>query len=263
VFLETFKRDFPDYVYFCPYRMKEVISAPLALIKEVYVPKDCLKLIANLEHKDELQKTTLDFIDLLSKETSMDIEDFGVHGSVALNMHTAKSDIDIVVYGSGNFRKLEATISKLVENGQLSYVFNNRLDAARKFKGRYRNRIFMYNAIRRREEIYSKYGTFRYKPLAPVKFQCTINDDSEAMFRPAIYKIENYKPDASESALSQNKIPKLVVSMIGCYRNVARTGDKIKVAGMLEEVENIETNEIYYQAVVGTGISEEEYIWPL
>lgn len=262
-FLETFEKNFPDYVYFCLYRMKEIISAPLTSIKEVYVPKECLKLLSKLERKDDLQRMTLDFIQFLSEESGIDLGDFGVHGSVALSMHTAKSDIDVVVYGSRNFRKLEATINELVEKGKLNYVFNNRLDVARKFKGRYKNRIFMYNAIRQPSEIQSKYGLYKYKPIASVKFQCTIKDDSEAMFRPAIYKIENYKPDNSTSALSQDKIPKLVISMIGCYRNVAKKGNKIRVSGMLEEVKNVETNEVYYQVVVGTGVSEEEYICPL
>jgi len=39
--------------------------------------------------------------------------------------------------------------------------------------------------------------------------------------------------------------------------------DKIEVAGNLEKVEIISTGEIYYQIVVGSAISEEEYIWPL
>lgn len=263
IFLETFRKNFPEYVYFCPYRMKNVISAPLASITEVYVPKDCLKLLTKLEQNDDLQKMTLDFIDLLSNKSSISIEDFGVHGSIALNMYTAKSDMDIVVYGSRNFRKLETTINELVEDGRLSYVFNNRLDAARRFKGRYMNKIFMYNAVRKPEEVHSKYGMFKYKPMTSVKFQCTVRYDSEAMFRPAIYKIENYKPADSASALSNDKIPELVVSMIGCYRNVARVGGKIKVSGMLEQVENVESGEVFHQVVVGTGISEEEYIWPL
>jgi predicted nucleotidyltransferase len=51
--------------------------------------------------------------------------------------------------------------------------------------------------------------------------------------------------------------------MIGCYRNVARKGDKIQVSGMLERVEKTETGEAYYQVVVGTAESEEEHIWPV
>jgi predicted nucleotidyltransferase len=189
--------------------------------------------------------------------------DFGVHGSVALGIHAPESDIDIVVYGSQNFRKLEKTIEKLVEARTLRYVCNNRLDAARRFKGRYLDKIFMFNAIRKPEEIRSKYGLFKYTPIAPVTFQCSVKDDSEAMFRPAIYRVEDFKPANSASKLPKERIPELVVSMIGCYRNVARQGCKIKVSGMLERAENIDEDNVFHQVVVGTGKSEEEYIWPL
>jgi predicted nucleotidyltransferase len=262
-FIETLKKNFPNYVYFCPFRGKEVISAPLNLIKEVYVPKECLRLIARRKRKDSLQKLTLEFINLLSSESNIPFEDFGVHGSIALNMHTFESDIDLVVYGSRNFRKLEQAIQKLVKAGVLSYVFNNRLDAARKYKGRFKGKIFMYNAVRKPEEISSKYGVYKFKPLKPVKFSCVVKDDSEAMFRPAVYKIEGYTPSNQSSSLSREETPETVVSMIGCYRNVAKKGDKICVSGMLERVENVETAESHYQVVVGTGVHEEEYIWLL
>jgi len=262
MFLEAFRNNFPDYVYFCPFREKEVISTPLSSIKKVYVPRECLRSLKRIKRKDILQKTTLDLINLLSSESSIVLEDFGVHGSIALNMHTPKSDIDLVVCGAKNFRKLEKTIDKLVTAGTLSYVFNNRLDAARRYKGRYLDKLFMYNAVRKSEEVNSKYGIHKYSPVTHVKFHCTVKDDSEAMFRPSIYKIENYKP-SDASSLTGDKIPKLVVSMIGCYRNVAKKGDKIVVSGMLEHVENIETGEAFYQVVVGTAANEDEYIWPL
>jgi len=263
MFLETFRSDFPNYVYFCPFRGKEVISASLDSIKRVYVPRECLRSLVRIKRKDSLQKMALDLIDLLSSESAITVEDFGVHGSIALNMHTPKSDIDFVVYGAQNFRELEKTVDKLVKAGTLNYVFNNRLDAARRYKGRYLDKIFMYNAVRKPEEIDSKYGTNKYSPVTHVKFRCTVKDDSEAMFRPAIYKIENYKPANQSSPLSRDEIPELVVSMIGCYRNVAKKGDKLVVSGMLERVRNIETDQVFYQVVVGTGANEDEYIWPL
>ncbi|MGQ9551279.1 MAG: nucleotidyltransferase domain-containing protein [Candidatus Bathycorpusculaceae bacterium] len=262
-FIETFRNQFPEYVYFCPFRGKEVISAPLSSVQKVYVPKDRLSFLTELECPDTLQRMTLDLVCLLSKESGVAMADFGVHGSVALGIHASESDIDIVVYGSQNFRKLEKTIERLVEARTLSYIFNNRLDAARRFKGRYMDKIFMFNAVRKPEEIRSKYGLFKYTPIAPITFQCSVKDDSEAMFRPAVYKIEDFKPADSASKLTKERIPELVVSMIGCYRNVARQGCKIKVSGMLERVENIDEDRLFHQVVVGTGTSEEEYIWPL
>jgi predicted nucleotidyltransferase len=209
-----------------------------------------------------MQKMSLNLVDLLSTESEIGLEDFGLHGSVALNMHTSKSDIDLVVYGAKNFRVLEATINRLVENGKLSYKFSNRLDACRRYKGKYLNKVFMYNAIRRPEEIRGEYGKLQYDAVTPVEFTCRVQDDAEAMFRPATYRIGDY--DVVEAGeLSEGKVPETVVSMIGCYRNVARRGERIGVSGMLERAKNVETGQVFYQVVVGTAISEEEHIWPL
>jgi predicted nucleotidyltransferase len=262
-FIETFRKNFPDYIYYCYLRNKELISASLSSIKRVYVPKECLNALIKLEHPDTLQKMALDLISLLSRESGVGMDDFGIHGSIALNMHAPESDIDFVVYGSENFRKVEATITRLVNEGVLSYVFSNRLDAARLFQGRYLNKIFMFNATRKPEEVKVKYGMFRYSSIDPVRFQCTVSDDTETMFRPATYKITNYQPLDSASELPLGKIPDRVISNIGCYRNVAHEGGEIKVSGKLERVEEIKTGEVFYQVVVGTATSEEEYIWPL
>jgi len=262
-FIETFRKNFPDYIYYCYLRHKELISAPLSSIERVYVPKDCLTALTKLEHPDMLQKMALDLIRLLSKESGVGMEDFGIHGSIALNMHAPESDIDFVVYGSQNFRKVEATIARFVNAGVLSYIFSNRLDAARRFQGRYLNKTFMFNATRKPEEVKSKYGMFRFSSIDPVRFQCTVSDDSETMFRPATYKIANYKPLDSASELPIDKIPDRVISNIGCYRNVAHESREIKVSGKLERVEEIRTGDVFYQVVVGTATSEEEYIWPV
>ena len=261
--LETFRSTYPQYIYFCPYRGKEVISAPLKHVEKVYVPKECLQRLFEKKRKDRLQKLALELVSLLSTESKVPIEDFGIHGSIALNMHTAKSDIDLVVYGSKNFRSLEKAIDKLVEEGTLKYVFTKKLDRARKHRGRYRDKIFVYNAVRKIDEIDVQYGNHKYVPTRNVTFSCEVVNDNEAMFRPAIYQIKNYQPLDSTSKLMEDEVVSRVVSMIGYYRNVARNGEKINVSGTLERVENVETGESTYQVVVGTGTREDEYIWSL
>jgi predicted nucleotidyltransferase len=262
-FIETFRKNFPDYVYYCYLRNKELISAPLSLIDRVFVPKDRLAILRQNRKPDKLQKLALELTSMLSRESGVSLDDFGIHGSIALNMHAPESDIDFVVYGSENFRSVEETIAQLVNSAKLSYIVSNRLDAARKFQGRYKGKIFMYNATRKPEEVKTKYGMARFSSIDPISFRCTISDDTEAMFRPATYKISSYRPLDAASELPLDKIPDRIVSNIGCYRNVARKNSEIKAAGQLERVESIKTGEVHYQVVVGTATSEEEYIWPV
>ena len=263
MFIEAFKKNFPEYIYFCPFRGKELISAPLSKIETVYFPRDCLSVLRKAKKPDELQSKALELVNLISKQSSVKLTDFGIHGSIALNMHTPESDMDFVVYGSENFRAVENAISELVNIAKLSYMASNRIEAARRFLGRYRGKIWMYNATRQLNETKNEYGLYRYTPLLPLRFKCKITNDSETMFRPATYRITNYKPADAISELPFDKIPERVVSNIGCYRNIARKGNEIRVAGKLERVESINEGEPFYQVVVGTATSEEEYIWPV
>ena len=262
-FIETFRKNFPEYIYFCPFRQKELVTAPLTSINKVFVPRGCLTWLQSLKTPDSLQRMALELVSLLSKESGVPLEDFGIHGSIALNMHSVESDIDFVVYSSPNFRKVEAAIEALVNFGRLRYIIGNRLDAARKFKGKYQSKIWMFNAIRKPEESVPAYGSFRFEPLDPIRFEATVCDDTETMFRPATYKIIEYKPLNDASELPPEKIPSVVIANIGCYRNVAKKGNRVKVAGTLERVQSTQTGAVTYQVVVGTATSEEEYIWQI
>jgi predicted nucleotidyltransferase len=262
-FLETFRSSFPHYLYCCPFRGKEVLSVPLDHIERVYLPSECLQEIFKKEKRDCLQEETVELVLLLSAESQVPIQDFGIHGSVGLNMHSEYSDIDLVVYGSQNFRRLEKAVDKLAEEERVKYVFTKKIDSSRKHRGRYKDRRFVYNAMRKPEEIDAQHGRLRYTPIKKVMFSCEVVDDSENMFRPAIYLIRDYQPDNSASELVEDQVPARVLSMIGYYRNVARQGDKIKVSGTLERVEKIETGESSYQVVVGTATREKEYLEPI
>lgn len=261
-FIEAFRENFPDYLFYDQYRDKELITAPLNKIEEVFIPREKLVWLQNLPKRDKLQDMALELIKLIAKESGVELKDLGLHGSLALNMHAPQSDIDFVVYGTENFRRVESGLERMVNMAKLTYIVGNRLDAARKFQGRYQGKIFMYNATRQFEDVKTKYGQYKYVPLDPVRFTCTICDDRETMYRPATYKISGYKPQDPESELPLDKIPVQVVSNIGCYRNIAKKGGEIKVAGRLERVESTSSNEVFYQVVVGTATSEEEYIWP-
>lgn len=261
--LETFRKHFQNYLYFCPFRSKKLLSVPINQIEKVFLPGECLQNIFEKENKDKLQKQATEIVNLLSEESKIPIEYFGIHGSVGLNMHSEYSDIDLVVYGSENFKKLEYSVNKLANEGIFTYVCTKKIDYARKHRGRYKNRRFVYNAVRKYDEISSEYGKYRYTPIKNVSFRCEVMDDRENMFRPAIYQIKNYLPEDIESEISEEQTPKVVASMIGYYRNVARKGDLVKVSGTLEKIENVKKMEECYQVVVGTATREKEYVEPV
>ena len=260
--VETFRRDFPGYIYFCPLRQKRLVAPLRGLIERVYAPNQCLQKLIEKKRRDRLEAMAVELATLFSTASGIPLEDFGVHGSIALNMHTSKSDIDLVVYGAQNFRKLERAIDKLVNKKKLKYHYGHQLDKLRKHKLEFKGKNFVYTAIRKPEEIASKYGDHKYLQVMPVAFNCTVTDDSQAMFRPAVYRITDYSPLNPVSEIPEDQKPSTVVSMIGLYRNVARKGEQIEVSGILERVERVKTGKVHFQVVVGSGTLEDEYIWP-
>jgi predicted nucleotidyltransferase len=262
-FVETLRKTFPHYLYSCPFRGKEILSVPLDHIERIFLPGECLQELFKKEKRDALQNEAVELVSLLSKESGVPIQDFGIQGSVGLNMHSDYSDIDLVVYGSENFKKLESTVNRLADEDVFSYVLTKKMDYARKHRGRYSDQRFAYNAVRKYEEIDDQHGKLKYTPVKNVSFSCEVVDDSENMFRPAIYPIRGYQPDDSASELSEEQVPARVLSMIGYYRNVGRKGDRIKVSGTLERVEDVETGETSYHVVVGTATREKEYLEPV
>ena len=118
-FIEAFRKTFPNYIYFDQTRGKELITAPLDAIEQVFVPKDRLVWLQNLKKPDKLQTMSLLLVDLISKESGVPCSDLGIHGSIALEMHAPESDIDFVVYGTNNFRMVEDAIQRLVNENKL------------------------------------------------------------------------------------------------------------------------------------------------
>jgi predicted nucleotidyltransferase len=251
--MNGFRTHFPEYIYNCPFRNKELVCPKKAQTKKVYVPSQRLKLLLNEKNPDGLQRQAVGLLKILSADSDVCLDDFGLHGSLALGNHSADSDIDLVVYGSGNFRRIEASINRLFEEGKFDSIGRNR--------GVFEDRSFVYNAVRKPEEVNTTYGDCKCLPLNQISFQCKVSRDNEAMFRPAIYRIHDFQPLNAASQLEKAMVPEIVASMVGCHRNIARKEDTLTVSGVLEQVEHTKTGKVNYQTVVGSGTSGEEDIW--
>jgi predicted nucleotidyltransferase len=226
------------------------------------LPNQQLKSLLVRKRRSNLQKLAQELVKTISNASNVSIEDFGVHGSIALNTETAQSDIDLTVYGAQNFRRVKSTVRELSQEGVLQYAFNDKLDKIKNQHGRFKGRRFIYNAVRKFEEITTQYGDNQYSVIEPIRFKCTIIDDDEAMFRPAVYRINGYLPLNEQSRLERGNQPSIVTSMIGAYRNVARKGDLVEVSGVLERVESVKTGKDVFQVVIGSGTSDSEFVMP-
>ncbi|MHA1380017.1 MAG: hypothetical protein ACTSRG_16725 [Candidatus Helarchaeota archaeon] len=257
----TFRENYPDYLYSSKHLGKTVFAIPFDKIKMVYIPKNGLKRILNLDKNDPLQTQALKLIQLLSDNSKVNLSYFGIHGSLLTSMHSNTSDIDLAIYGAKNFLKVKETVKNLEKKGKIEYLNEIQTDLFRKNKGIFDNRKFVFNAIRDKSEVKNKYNLYEYSPIKSIQFTCKIANDSESIFRPAHYKIKDYKALNKDSNLFDNQIPNEVVSMIGEFRDVVHNGEIAKVSGMLEIVKNLKTKKVRYRVVVGSGTGV-EFILP-
>ena len=258
--MNTFKKEFPYYLYYSKNLNKEVIVVPYTKIKEIFDPQTQLKKLLSKKYKDSHEKMAIELIELLSKNSNVPMSSFGIHGSTSYEMHTLQSDIDIAVYGANNFLKVKNAIKSLINLGKLRYGIKIPTDEFRKNRGVFRGTDFVVNAIRADNEITNTYYTFKYEPKFSVKFECHIINSSESMFRPAKYVVADLKIYNSKINIETNSI-KEIVSMIGEYRGIAEKCNKIKGQGMLEKVINLKTSHSHYRIVIGSGTGN-EYILP-
>ncbi len=259
ILLSILRENFPEYLYFSKVFNKEIIVVPKLEIKTIFVPKKGFSLLVNKENPDTLEKEAISLIKLLSKTSEVPLNNFGIHGSILLGTHNEKSDIDIAVYGYSNFKKVKDSMRTLVSlDPSIKYLLDHKYDMFRKNRGLYNSRRFVINATRQKEEIQEVYGNKVYTPLADISFQAKITDNTEAVFRPAHYKIIDF---INLSSSLPYVIPDEVISMIGQYRDIADVGDRLQGKGVLEEIRNIITNEKTYRIVVGSG-RPHEYIEP-
>lgn len=262
--LEAFHDHFPSYLYSCPYIGKTLMAVPIKSVKKIYRPQESLQRLLQGRRLDSLESLAIKLIKLLSEASSVPLEDFGIHGSIAMNMHSQFSDIDVAVYGANNFLQVRSEVEGLVKRGWARHLFEDKIDELRRNKGRFEGTKFVFNAVRKVDEINEKYGQYRYQALRRLSFMCRISEDWESHFKPAIYGITGYKPLGADSELNSGEEPVELVSMIGRYRGITRKNQVVKAVGMLERVTNTENSSVKHRIVVGSiGANEEEYLWPV
>ncbi|MEM2849767.1 MAG: hypothetical protein QXI36_05800 [Candidatus Bathyarchaeia archaeon] len=251
--VRVFDGVFPQYVYECPYNSKVLISVPSNTVERVFKPGEALSRLMGKTNRLLVEGVAVEWIELISSEADIDLKSFGIHGSLCLGMISEKPDVDVVIYGGLNFRKVRNTVSKLSSRGVMKYMYENEFDRLRKNKLSYKGFKVVFNAVRRLDEIRDVYGAYRRMPIKTVKFRCMVESAEESFFRPAIYRVSEYRAVNEESRLPPEMRPREVIVMDSTYRGLAYEGDLLEVQGLLEREVSTSSNIEKYRVVVGSG----------
>ncbi len=250
----SLKRSFPEYVRYSSTLNRYLLYIPEELIAEVYTPSRELHRLRRRGPRDELEAKALRLIGLLSEASGVSEGFFGIHGSIALGMHHEGSDIDVAVYGAENYRRVQRCLLKLEEAGLLELYRRSEVERRRLNRGLFEGVPFVVNAVRRFSEIDRKPKT--YRPLGVVEGEGRVAESPESVFRPAIYRVEEFK--TLEGGVGGDVVE--LTSMIGEHRGLLKAGEGFRVRGVLEEVHC--GGERWLRVVVGSAL-EGEYLKPI
>ncbi len=266
---ETFKilKNHPKYLFYSEAHGVTFSAVPRGEIVERYYPEVKVSRMIAQKELDSLQSKALSLIRILSSESGVSIEKFGVTGSILIDIHNPSfSDIDLTVYGRKNALNVKETLSNLMGSvikpftGSLAEewvrkkegVFQLSKKQARKILERkwnigfYDGTRFSLHPIKDDNEIKEVYGEKIYRSLGLCTIEATVSSCEEALFLPCTYKVD----DVIFLEGNPVDVVREVISYEGLFCDIAQEGERIRVHGKLEKVEG--RGEKYYRVLVGS-----------
>lgn len=281
--LETFnflKQNYPQYLFHSTVDNITITAVPHSNIKIHFKPEQKLAELRQAKKQDKLQEMLTRFSQFLHETSRVPLSSFGVTGSLLLDIHQPSfSDLDVIVYGTEESWKLKNALTekrgtdlpmkrlegKKLEEWSLKKAkeYPMSVDDALKLYERkwnlgfFEDRWVSIHPVKTEKEVIEKYGDKTYRPAGQVKIEATVKDNTDSLFLPAIYKVEDV------TFLDGKKLGEVteVVSYEGLYDSLAENGERIHVKGKLEKITSAKTNECHYRVLVGSAEGKgKEYI---
>jgi len=265
---------FPQYLIFDSVFNEWLCEVPTEMVKKHYEPTKYLSQLRRNRAFEELEKQTLELAKLLRRRADVKWNALGVSGSLLVGLHTATSDIDVMVYGSKNCEKVydalkslvcdEASHVKTYSGLELRALFDFRskdtdvrfedfvrTESRKVLQGKFHQRDYFLRCVKEWNEISEQYGSVHYDPVGEAKIRATIADDSGMIFTPCTYLIVDVETVDGKKVESIREI----VSFRGRFCEQARRGEQIIARGKVERVQKLDEKE-YFRLLLGNKPSD-------
>ncbi len=268
------KRRYPHYYYYDPVFGDYMQGVQKERISRLFSPQmKVLDLEKRRDQLDKVEKQALMLIEMLHDASGVSISKMGISGSILVNLHKEDSDIDVIVYGRRNsFSVYESLKNLMDEKGSLArydiqdlwnlYMFRSRdtlmswnnflrIERRKVMQGKFEGRDFFVRFILDWDEVKEKYGEKTYRPAGYAEIEAVVCDDSNAIFTPCIYPVDQVK------FLRGTRVDSLreIVSFRGRFCEQARKNEKIVARGKVELIKDRKGEE-YFRLVVGAKHSD-------
>lgn len=229
---------YPEFLFHSKYADSDLHGISLEFISHVYRPDQAVVRLLSMTNPDNKQRDAIKILKLLL-DSGIQEEYIGITGSLMLDTHNEKSDIDIIIYGRELFFKVRQYIKEHLESGVLESLDDSL------WKDTYQRRACElsfeeYCSHEQRKfnkcvsgtskvdismipEVYERFqenGPF--KKLGQDEIAATVTNDTYAYDFPSRYIIDHERINE-------------VVSYTATYTGQARKGEEVEASGFIEQ----------------------------
>jgi predicted nucleotidyltransferase len=264
----------PKYLINDPVLGERLCEVPTSDIIRYYNPINHLQDLRDSSQLDDLEADALLFIESLQRHSNVSWSKLGISGSLLAHLHTPKSDIDPIVYGENNcLRVCEALKSAMKEDkglvkaytkGELLSLYNFRSqdtemlfndfvtsEHRKVLQGKFLQHDFYVRCVKDWNEIEECYGDVVYRRAGYAKITAKISDDSEAIFTPCRYSVDDVQVVEGEST----EVVTEIASFRGRFCEQARKGETVIAQGKVEKVQK-KDKDAYFRLLLGGKSSD-------
>jgi len=257
------------YLYHDEVQGRELQGVSRGNVLNLHQPQQRLMTLLHSRQKDVLEATAVRLVEVLAHESGLPLTSFGISGSLLVDLHGARSDIDIIAYGAWAARRIHRTLFGLLEEGEpfrryrtgdLKRLHMRRglrdairftdfiMQERRKvFQGRFLGHDYFVRCVKKWHEVTERYGDARYRPMGQCKISAQVLDDAESLLTPCTYLLKRVRVLAGVASCK----PREIVSFRGRFAEQARKGESVLARGRLEAVQSRGSE--YFRLVVGEG----------
>ncbi len=267
------KKKFPDYLFDDPKGRGSLQGVLKDRIQTIYNPLLKMKGLVeeDLQKSDKLEKLALELATQIEEYSNVKLENIGISGSILVELHNEKSDIDLVVYGRKNGQAIYQNMPEIFDScfkvnrysktelkslwnqrgqqNQIDYNLFYNLEKDKQLQGTISSRDFYTRLVLLPDEYYEPYQHTEIRSLGELEIEATIANDELSIFTPCIYYLKEIKIKTKSKTI--DCIPNRIFSVRGRYADIAKENDKVNVRGKLEAVK-INGKREYYQLTLGT-----------
>jgi len=265
----------PNLIVHDPVFDETLCEVPTDTIKEHYKPIEKLAELRTSRKLGDLERKAVQLAESLKETADIPWSSIGISGSVLVGLDTLKSDVDPVVYGVENCRRAYAALENLLGDNasqfkpynreELQTLFDFRskdtnmsfedfvkVESRKAFQGLFDGTDYFIRFVKDWSQINEQYGDICYKNCGYAKITAAIADDSEALFTPCTYRIENVKVvDGPELEPIRE-----IVSFRGRFCEQAVKSEAVTAQGKIERVTDNRKKQSYYRIILGNKPSD-------